>query len=83
MTSVFHVKIGIGGRLVIPVEARQKLHLDEGAEVVMEVDNQGLRIAGLQQTMKDVQEYFRQFVPEGVSVVDELLRERREEAARE
>ena len=83
MTCVYHVKIGIGGRLVIPADARQKLHLDEGAEVVIEVDDHGLRIAGLQQTVKDVQQYFRQFVPEGVSVVDELIRERREEAARE
>jgi AbrB family looped-hinge helix DNA binding protein len=83
MTSIFHAKIGIGGRLVIPAEARQKLHLDEGAEVVLEVDDHGLRIAGLQQTVKEVQEYFRRFVPEAISVVDELLQERREEAARE
>ena len=37
MSSIFHGRIGKGGRLVIPAEARQQLHLDEGDEVVMEV----------------------------------------------
>jgi AbrB family looped-hinge helix DNA binding protein len=83
MSSVFHVKIGIGGRLVIPAEARQQLHLDEGSEVVIEVNEDGLRIAGLQQTVKEIQAYCRQFVPAGTSIVEELLRDRKEEAARE
>lgn len=83
MSSIFHGRIGKGGRLVIPAEVRQQLHLDEGAEVVMEVSADGLRLAGIDQTVKEIQAYCRQFVPEGESVVDELLRERKDEAARE
>ena len=81
--SVFHAKLGAGGRLVIPAEARQQLHLEEGSDLVIEVDGNGLHIAQLQQTIKQIQVLCRQHVPEGVSVVDELLRERREDAARE
>jgi hypothetical protein len=42
-----------------------------------------LRLRSHAQVVKDVQEYFRQFAKLGVSVVDELLAERRAEAQRE
>jgi len=83
MSSVFHSRIGAGGRIVLPAQVRNQLHLDEGSEVVIEVAEDGLRISSLKQTIQEVQAYCRQFIRDGESVADELIRERREEARRE
>jgi AbrB family transcriptional regulator, stage V sporulation protein T len=83
MSSVFHARIGAGGRIVIPSQARDQLHLDEGSEVVIEVADDGLRISSLKQTIQEIQSYCRQFVRDGESVADELVRERHDEARRE
>jgi AbrB family looped-hinge helix DNA binding protein len=83
MSSVFHARVGAGGRIVIPSQARDQLHLDEGSEVVIELADDALRISSLKQAIQEIQAYCRQFVHEGESVADELIRERREEARRE
>ncbi len=76
-------RIGEGGRLVIPAELRKALRLNPGDEVVLVLEEDGLRLMTLEQAIKWAQALVRSFVPEGVSLVDELLQERREEAARE
>lgn len=83
MSSVYHSRIGAGGRLVLPAQVRDRLHLDEGSEVVIEVVDDSLRISSLKQTIQEIQTYCRQFIGKEESVVDELIRERREEARRE
>jgi AbrB family looped-hinge helix DNA binding protein len=78
-----HVRIGPGGRVVIPAEFRKALGLEIGDDMVMELANGELRLRSFDADLKRVQEIVRQYVPEGVSLADELIRERREEAARE
>jgi bifunctional DNA-binding transcriptional regulator/antitoxin component of YhaV-PrlF toxin-antitoxin module len=72
-----------GGRLVIPAELQQKLGLQTGTEVFMDVVAGAVRIRTMEQIVKDVQARMRRCVPEGVSLVDELIADRRAEAARE
>ena len=70
-----------GGRLVIPVEFRKALGLKQGDEVVLALDDDGLRLMTMEQAIRRARTLVRSFVPEGVSLVDELLLDRREEAA--
>lgn len=74
-----------GGRVVIPKEYRKKLGLSEGDEVVWtEIDGQIVltsRLRQIQRAQALVAQYC-QTTP-GVSVVDELIAERRADAARE
>jgi AbrB family looped-hinge helix DNA binding protein len=76
-------RMGSGGRLVIPAEIREELGLKEGEPVVMRVKNGELRIWTAREGIRRAQEIVRRYVPPGVSLVDELIAERRAEAARE
>ena len=78
-----HVRIAPGGRVVIPAEFRRALGVEVGDDMVIELPNGELRLRSFDAALKRVQEIVRRYVPEGVSLADELVRERREEAARE
>ena len=76
--SEIRKRIGEGGRLVIPAEFRKALELTQGDEVVLALEDDGLRLMTLDQAIKYAKDLVRSFVPEGVSLVDELLQDRRE-----
>jgi AbrB family looped-hinge helix DNA binding protein len=83
MNQVYHVLLGAAGRVVIPAGVRRALNLKEGDEVVFELDGEHVRLVNQDTALKELQAFFREGIPEGVSLVDELLDERREEARRE
>jgi len=78
-----HVRIAPGGRVVIPAEFRKALGLAVGDDVVIEIKDGELRLRSLREAVRRAQEIVRKHVPEGVSLADELIAERRAEAARE
>ena len=57
--------------------------LKGGAVVTIRMDEDGLHIQSRAQAIKRAQAIVRKYVPEGVSLVDELIAERRREAKRE
>jgi AbrB family looped-hinge helix DNA binding protein len=75
--------IGQGGRIVIPAAFRKALGLRKGSTVVLSLQIGDLRITTREQALRRIQDHVRRLVPPGVSLVDELIRERREEAKRE
>jgi bifunctional DNA-binding transcriptional regulator/antitoxin component of YhaV-PrlF toxin-antitoxin module len=77
-----HVKIAPGGRVVLPAEFRNALGVSVGDSAVIELRDGELRLRSLDAAIRRVQETVRRYVPDGVSLADELIRERREEAAR-
>ena len=81
--GVMGAKVQEGGRLVVPVELRRQLGLQTGTDVVLDVVDGALRVRTMEQVIKEVQASVRQYVPEGVSLVDELMADRRAEAAAE
>jgi bifunctional DNA-binding transcriptional regulator/antitoxin component of YhaV-PrlF toxin-antitoxin module len=81
--GVMGAKVQEGGRLVVPVELRRQLGLQTGTDVVLDVVDGALRVRTMEQVIKEVQASVRQYVPEGVSLVDELIADRRAEAAAE
>jgi AbrB family looped-hinge helix DNA binding protein len=83
MTQTFHARLTHDGRVVIPAPLRHRLGLKPGDPIVIDADEDSVRLRSYAQVVKDVQDYFRQFAPPGVSIVNELLAERRAEAARE
>ncbi|MBI3697090.1 MAG: AbrB/MazE/SpoVT family DNA-binding domain-containing protein [Acidobacteria bacterium] len=76
-------KIGPGGRVVIPAEYRTALGVRPDDEVVLTLDDGQVRLYTKEWARKRAQDYVCSLVPPGVSLADELIRERREEAARE
>jgi AbrB family looped-hinge helix DNA binding protein len=71
------------GRVLIPAELRRAVGLAENDAVSIYAEDGEIRIVGRLQAIRRMQERMAKYKKPGVSVVDELLAERREEAARE
>jgi len=75
--------LGQGGRVVIPASYRDVLGLKENDEVTIWLEEGELHLLPSTQVLKRAQELFRRRVPEGRSLADELIAERRHEARNE
>ena len=75
--NTIKTKVTEGGRIVIPVEYRQALGLNVGDEVIITLENGGLHVFTPSQAIKYAQELLRPYLPEGRSLSDELIAERR------
>lgn len=71
------------GRVVIPAEYRKKLGVKAGDQVIVILEDNSVRLVTKEQAIKEAQEIVGSFVSPDVSLVNELLQERREAAARE
>jgi AbrB family looped-hinge helix DNA binding protein len=78
-----HIRLGADGWLMIPAPIRKELGLKPGDPLVVECDGDSLLVRSPDAALQETQHYFRQFVPAGVSVVDELIADRRAEAERD
>ena len=74
------LKMGKGGRLVLPIELREALQVKAGDTLVARLENDSIRLISLRQAVILAQQAVRKYVPEEVSLVDELIKARREEA---
>ncbi len=78
--SDFTTQVSEGGRVVIPAALRKKLGFQVGDQVVLRVENDGLRVFTRKQAFQQAQDYVRSLVEPGVSLSEELMEERRAEA---
>ncbi|HRK25364.1 MAG TPA: AbrB/MazE/SpoVT family DNA-binding domain-containing protein [Beijerinckiaceae bacterium] len=78
-----YVRLGPGGRVVIPAAIREALGLKENEQLLIEVTDGEVRLVPYAKVIRKVQALVRKHVPEDVSLVDALLRERREETRQE
>ena len=69
--------------MVIPSRYRRAAGLKEGDEVILALDETGLRILTPRQAIKQAQDLVRKYIPAGDHLADELLSERRRDANRE
>lgn len=76
-------KVDRHGRVVIPAEYRRALGLREGDPVMVQLDDGVLRILTRAQAIRRAQEILAPYFAGKPSPVDELIAERRAEAARE
>lgn len=80
---MFPMKMSDGGRVVIPAEIRKSLGIKEGDTVLWDYSDGEARLTTrreqLRRTVALIQHYCPN--PEGTSVVDEFIAERRAEAA--
>lgn len=76
-------RINENGRVVIPASFRRALGIQSGDTVVLRLENNELRITTLRQRLTQAQQIVRKHVAPTISLVDELIAERREAARRE
>jgi bifunctional DNA-binding transcriptional regulator/antitoxin component of YhaV-PrlF toxin-antitoxin module len=83
MNEVYHAKLNVEGRLSIPAPCRKQLGITPGQEVLLQITELGLLVYTQDFAVKRLQDWVTAHVPPGVSLVDELIAERRAEAAKE
>lgn len=83
MRQIVTTRVTQGGRIVIPAEIRRQLEIEVGENVNLEVEDGSLRITSSRAALHRLQRRFKKLVPDGVSLVDELIAERRRDAANE
>jgi antitoxin PrlF len=83
MTLKTRMRINENGRVVIPASFRKRLGIRVGDEVVLQIEDDELRITTLKRDIERAQRLVRKYVKAGTSLVDELIAERREAARNE
>ncbi len=87
-TATVTAKITEGGRIVIPAPCREALGVRTGDEVLLKLIDGELRLYSRKEAVRRAQAWARSLNPKGqsqvgISQVDELLKERQQEAANE
>ena len=72
-----------GGQVVLPAGLRQEFGIEDGTEVVFRRTEHGIEMKTLAEVVREAQNRFARLSKPGESVVDELIRDRREAADRE
>ena len=83
--SLIAVQVSQGGRIVIPEEIRQKMGINIGDQVLLSWSDEvhELRIATRKQRLQHAVDLVKRYATVTDSVVDGLIRERRQAAADE
>jgi AbrB family looped-hinge helix DNA binding protein len=80
MTNEAHTRINNKGALVVPASIRRALGIKPGDWLLLRIENGELRIATARVRLAKAQRIVRKHIPRGISLVDELIAERREAA---
>ncbi|PPQ28455.1 AbrB/MazE/SpoVT family DNA-binding domain-containing protein [Rhodopila globiformis] len=75
-----HVVMASNGRLVIPAAVRSELGMQNGGNFIVHVEDGQIHLEPIQAAVARAQAIVRRYVPEGVSLVDELTDDRQREA---
>lgn len=77
------MRVSENGRVVIPASFRKALGIEIGDEVVLQLHHDELRITTQEKRIERAQQRARKYLKKGVSLVDDLLAERRKAARNE
>jgi|NOAtaT_6_FD_contig_21_10321144_length_380_multi_5_in_0_out_0_1 AbrB family looped-hinge helix DNA binding protein len=77
--SDIRTQIDSNGRILIPASIRKQFEIKTGDVFVLRVIDGEIHMVSLNKVIDEAQQLIRQYVPEGVSMVDELMQMRREE----
>lgn len=80
LIHTYETKIDECGRISLPANLRIRHDMSFGATVVIVEQKNELRISTPEKLLCEAQEYFLSAIPVEVSLVDELIEERRDEA---
>ena len=83
LPTIHRLRVDTSGRVVLPADLRLRREIAPGDELLLTEEEQGCRLLTLSQAVREAQELFARCVPAGVSLADELIRDRRAEAERE
>lgn len=71
------------GRILIPAQIRKAFDIKTGDVFVMRMIDGEIRMISLEKVLQDAQALVKRYVPKGISMVDELIKQRRAEYLKE
>ncbi len=80
MLASARIKIGEGGRLVIPAAFRRELGIEFGHEVILTLDDGGLRVVPLDAALSQARALVRKYNPKHQSLAKTLIDVRKKES---
>jgi len=83
LSKQMSVPVGPGGRIVVPAPYRKVMGIVEGEQVMLRLVGDEVHIGSRAAEIRRAQALVAKYVPKDVSLVDELITERRNEADRE
>jgi bifunctional DNA-binding transcriptional regulator/antitoxin component of YhaV-PrlF toxin-antitoxin module len=83
MEGIYRARLNEEGRLSIPASYRKRHGLGPGQEVMLKETDDGLLMTTFDRALRQFQQDVAALVGPGVSLADELIAERRSEAAQE
>lgn len=75
--------VGPDGRIVVPAAYRRLLGIEAGGHVLMLLEDGEIRLVGRDAAIRRAQGLVSRYIPKDVNLSDELIADRRAEAARE
>ncbi len=82
--SILHSQIESDGRVKLPPQIMDELELEAGNELEFRVNNGSVRILPtVHERVRRSQERVNKYIQPGISIVDELIADRRSEAENE
>jgi hypothetical protein len=81
--NVFWLKVKSDGSLPLPPELVELLEATPGHRVFVEVNDYRVTVMSAKAALEEARALVRKYIPAGVSLSDELIADRRAEAARE
>lgn len=79
--EVFHTRIEADGKIQLPPQILEELDFETGQDVALKVEEKSLRVSlSAAERIRRAQEIVRKYIPEGTSLVDEFIEDRRREA---
>lgn len=78
-----HAVMGQDGRVLIPAALREAAGIERGARLFLRVEGEQIIVESFPATIRRIQRLLAPAIIPGVSIVDELIADRREEARRE
>lgn len=81
-SAIKTVRITKNGAVTIPAQCRHSLNLKVGQELILQVENGALVLMTQKQAIRRAQDLVRKAIPHDVSLVKQLIAERRDEIRR-
>ncbi|MCA9194138.1 MAG: AbrB/MazE/SpoVT family DNA-binding domain-containing protein [Planctomycetales bacterium] len=79
-SDIWNCRIDASGRIVLPLPLRNEKLFKTGDELIVTVEDDAVVLRTYDQVITRLQQQFSEAIPEGVSLVDELIDDRKQEA---
>ena len=82
-SATYEARVDPNGRIVLPAAVRRLLGVAPGDQVVLHMEQDGVRVSSIAAAVRNAQAVVRRHVRPGTRLVDDLLAWRRSEVGRE